>query len=76
MAEPYRTPQMRQHLAENIDDILGLNHKDIHTYIIGHYNPLDMIIDLVSHPTYGVCVNFIQSGWTYTLKSSPNDIFF
>ena len=32
----------------------------IHTYIIGHYNPLARIIDLVSHTTYVVCVNFIH----------------
>ena len=29
------------------------------TYIIGHYNPSVRIIDLVSHTTYVVCVNFI-----------------
>ena len=32
--------------------------RDIHTYIIGHYNPSVRIIDLVSHTTYVVCVNF------------------
>ena len=32
----------------------------IHTYIIGHYNPSVRIIDLVSHTTYAVCVNFIH----------------
>ena len=32
----------------------------IHTYIIGHYNPSVRIIDLVSHTTYVVCVNFIH----------------
>ena len=31
----------------------------IHTYIIGHYNPSVRIIDLVSHTTYVMCVNFI-----------------
>ena len=31
-----------------------------HTYIIGHYNPSVRIIDLVSHTTYVVCVNFIR----------------
>ena len=34
--------------------------KYIHTYIIGHYNPSVRIIDLVSHTTYVVCVNFIH----------------
>ena len=29
------------------------------TYIIGHYHPSVRIIDLVSHTTYVVCVNFI-----------------
>ena len=33
------------------------NISDIHTYIIGHYNPSVRIIDLVSHTTYVVCVN-------------------
>ena len=32
----------------------------LHTYIIGHYNPSVRIIDLVSHTTYVVCVNFIH----------------
>ena len=32
----------------------------IHTYIIGHYSPSVRIIDLVSHTTYNVCVNFIH----------------
>ena len=30
------------------------------TYIIGHYNPSVWIIDVVSHTTYVVCVNFIH----------------
>ena len=46
-----------------------------HTYIIGHYNPSVRIIDLVSHTTYVVCVNFYISGGTYSLKSTPNDRF-
>ena len=33
---------------------------DIHTYIIDHYNPSVIIIDLASHTTYVVCVNFIH----------------
>ena len=32
----------------------------IHTNIIGHYNLSVRIIDLVSHTTYVVCVNFIH----------------
>ena len=32
----------------------------IHTYIIGHCNPSVRIIDLLSHTTYVVCVNFIH----------------
>ena len=47
------------------------------TYIIGHYNPSVRIIDhLVPHSTYAVCVNFIHSGGTYSLKSTPNDRFY
>ena len=47
-----------------------------HTYIIGHYNPSVRIIDLVSQTSYVVCVNFISSGGTYSLKSPPKDRFF
>ena len=36
------------------------NKYDSNTYIIGHYNPSVRIIDLVSHTTYVVCVNFID----------------
>ena len=32
--------------------------KLIHTYIIGHYSPLVRFIDLVSRPTYVMCLNF------------------
>ena len=32
----------------------------VHTCIIGHYNPSVRIIDLVSHTTYVVYVNFIH----------------
>ena len=32
--------------------------RTMNTYIIGHYNPSVGIIDLVSHITYVVCVNF------------------
>ena len=32
----------------------------IHTHIIGHYNPSVRIINLVSHTTYVVFVNFIH----------------
>ena len=44
------------------------------TYIIGHYKPSVRIIDLVSHITYVVCVNFIHK--RYSLKSAPNYRFF
>ena len=47
------------------------------TYVIGQYKPSVRIIDLVSHSTYVVCVNFIQK-WrgTFSLKSTPKDRFF
>ena len=32
----------------------------LHIYIIGDYNPSVRIIDLVSHITYILCVNFIH----------------
>ena len=45
--------------------------------VIGHYKPAVRIIDLVSHTTYVVCVNFLYiSGGTYSLKSTPYDRFF
>ena len=46
---------------------------------VHHYNPSVRIIDLVSHTSYIVCVNFIiynLIGGTYSLKSTPNDRFF
>ena len=36
----------------------------------------DLIMDLVSHNTYVVCVNFSIYGGTYNLKLTPNDKFF
>ena len=49
----------------------------IHNIIV-HYNTSLRIIDLVSHPTYVVCVNFFLyiSGSTCSLKSTPEDRFF
>ena len=49
---------------------------EIHTYIIGHYNPSVRIIDPVSHTTYVVYVNIYISKGTYNVKLSPNDRFF
>ena len=47
----------------------------IHTYIIGHYNPsvsitIQLLIPL-NLSTLILCI----SGWTYSLKSTPNYIF-
>ena len=39
-----------------------------YTYIIGHNNPSVRIIDLVSHTTYIVCVNFIHKWWDLQFK--------
>ena len=49
----------------------------IYIYIIGHYNSSVKIIDLVSHTTYVVHVDFIHK-WqtTDSLKSTPNDRVF
>ena len=48
----------------------------LHTYIIGHYNPSVRIIDLVSHITYVVCVNFIHKWWDLQFKfDSERQIF-
>ena len=40
----------------------------VHTYIIGHYNPSVRIIDLVSHTTFVVFVNFIPKWRDLHLK--------
>ena len=48
----------------------------IHTYIIGHYNPSVRIIDLVSHTTFIVCVNFIHKWRDLQFKVDPYDRFF
>ena len=40
----------------------------LHTYIFGRYNPSVRIIDLVSHTTYVVCVNFIHKWRDLQLK--------
>ena len=40
----------------------------IYMYIIGHYNPLIRIIDLISDTTYVVCVNFIHKWWNLQFK--------
>ena len=45
-----------------------VNKEYIYTYIIGHYNPSDRIIDLVSHTTYVVCVILYISGENYSFK--------
>ena len=43
----------------NALDCNGKFYTYIYTYMIGPYNPSVRIIDLVSHTTYVVCVNFI-----------------
>ena len=48
-----------------------------HAYIIGHYNPSVRIIELVSHTTYVVCVNFIHKWRDLHFKvDSERQIFF
>ena len=50
---------------------------NLYTYIIGHYNPSVRIIDLVSHTTYVVCVNFIHMWWDLQFKDdSEHQIIF
>ena len=46
------------------------------TYVIGLYNPSVRIIDLVSHTTYVVCVNFIHKWLNLQFKvDSERQIF-
>ena len=40
--------------------LMNCSARSEHSYIIGYYNPSVRIIDLVSHTTYVVCVNFIH----------------
>ena len=48
----------------------------MYAYIIGHYNPSVRIIDLVSHTTYVVCVNFIHKWQDLQFKlNSERQIF-
>ena len=54
--------------------IVFYRHKAIHTYmtyIIGHYNNSVRIIDLVSHTTYVVYVNFIHKCRDLQFKVDP-----
>ena len=44
------------------------------TYIIGHYNPSVRIIDLLSHTTYVVCVNFIHE-WLDPQSANERQFF-
>ena len=45
-----------------------INSSHVHTYIMCHYNPSVNIIDLVSHTTCVVCVNFTQKRRDLQLK--------
>ena len=45
-------------IFKHIIDCVQLYFTNTYMYIIGHYNPSARIIDLVSHTTYVVCVNF------------------
>ena len=48
----------------------------LHTYIIAHYNPSVRIIDLISHTTYVMCVNFKQQRCDLQIKvNSERQIF-
>ena len=56
--------------------ISNLSKMIIYTYVIGHYNPSFKIIDLVSHTTYIVCVNFIHKWRNLQFKvDSERQIF-
>ena len=55
--------------------VLRINSRII--YIIGHYNPSVGIIDIVSHTTYVVCVNFMHKWRDLQFKvDSERQIFF
>ena len=53
------------HTTNVVVNIRKLKEFQIHTYIIGHYNPSVRIIDLISHTTYVVCVNFFIHKWRH-----------
>ena len=48
----------------------------IHTYKIGHWKPSVRFIDLVSHTTYVVCVNFIPKCQDLQFKVDSERQFF
>ena len=47
-----------------------------HTYIIGHYIPSVMIIDLASHTTYVLCVNFMHKWQDLQFKVDSERLVF
>ena len=49
--------------------LLRLNESLSKTSTYTHYNPPVRIIDLVSHITYVVCVNFINLGFTSNMRT-------
>ena len=48
----------------------------LHPYIIGHYYPSVSIIDLVSHSTYVVCVNFRLECWNLQFRVDSEKQFY
>ena len=65
---------MQSMITVHFHDIFGKTFL-YNAYIIGHYNPSVRIIDLVSHSTYVVCVIIYIIDGTYSLMSTPNNIF-
>ena len=64
-------------LSDDLRITLRIYNVNIHTYIIGYYNPSVRIIDLVSHTTYVVCVNFVHTWRDLQFKvDSERQIFF
>ena len=51
--------------------IQGIDLLTTYIYIIGHYNPSVRIINLVSHTTYVVCINFIHK---YRIHKKKNNV--
>ena len=64
-------------LTSNKQKFYDLYYVDyIHTYIIDHNNPSVRFIDLVSHTTYAMCINFISEWRNLYFKVDSERLIF
>ena len=72
----YITRQIIKFSTVNIINSWLCSVKSASTYLIGHYNPSVRIIDIVSHTTYVVCVNFVHKCRDLQFKVDYERFFF